>query len=177
VTPQRSTAGERVYDDVVATAPAANADDWLALLDTPVPVADAVAWAVRPDCGAVVLFCGTVRDHAEGRPNVSLLTYEAYEEEVGPRLEVVADDVRRRWPAVRRLAILHRVGSLEVGEVSVAIVASSPHRAEAFAAARYAIDTVKTAVPIWKRETWEGGEEWSACSHDIDDIQELAGQS
>ncbi len=129
-----------------------------------------MAWAIRPNCGAVVLFCGTVRDHAEGRPNVTGLTYEAYEEEVAPRLRALSAEARRRWPQLTRLALLHRVGTLAVGEVSVAVVASAPHRAETFEVARFAIDTVKTTVPIWKRETWEGGEDWSACGHLIEDF-------
>ena len=131
---------------------------------------EAAEWAFRPDCGAVVLFCGSVRNHAEGRPNVTSLTYEAFEEEVEPRLAAIAAEARRRWPDLGRLAILHSVGTLTVGEVSVVIAASAPHRAEAFAAARFAIDTVKTTVPIWKRETWEGGEDWSACASPVTDV-------
>jgi molybdopterin synthase catalytic subunit len=130
----------------------------------------ATEWAFRPDCGAVVLFCGSVRNHAEGRPNVTSLCYEAFEEEVEPRLAAIAAEARRRWPDLGRLAILHSVGTLTVGEVSVVIAASAPHRAEAFAAARFAIDTVKTTVPIWKRETWEGGEDWSACASPVADL-------
>ena len=154
----------------MAHLPKADADDWVGLYDTAVPVSDILAWASRPDRGAVVLFCGTVRDHADGRPNVTQLTYEAYEEEVEPRLAAVAAEARRRWPAVRRLAVLHRVETLSVGEVSVAIVASSAHRGDAFSAARFAIDTVKTTVPIWKRETWEGGDDWSPCGHAIEEL-------
>ncbi len=117
-----------------------------------------------------MLFTGTVRDHAEGRPGVSRLEYEAFVEEAGPRLAAVAAEARRRWPDLGRLAVLHRVGALGVGEPSVVIVASAPHRAEAFAAARFAIDTVKATVPIWKRETWAGGEDWSACAHQVTEV-------
>ena len=141
--------------------------DWLALSDDTLPVAEAMQWAAQPDCGAVVVFCGMVRDHAEGRPGVTSLHYEAFEEEVEPRLAAIAAETRRRWPDVRRLAVVHRSGTLAVGEVSVVVVASSPHRGEAFDAARFAIDTVKTTVPIWKRETWEGGEDWSQCAHPV----------
>jgi molybdopterin synthase catalytic subunit len=144
--------------------------DWLALTDGAIAVADVLAWANQPSCGGVVLFCGTVRDHAEGRPGVTSLTYEAYEEEVYVRLEAIAAEARRRWPDVGRLAIHHRTGTLAVGEISVVIVASAPHRAEAFDAARYAIDTVKTTVPIWKREVWEGGDDWSTCSHPVVEV-------
>jgi molybdopterin synthase catalytic subunit len=145
--------------------------EWIGLSDADLPVVDALAWAVQPHCGAVVLFSGTVRDHAEGRPGVSSLAYEAYEEAVVPRLAAIAAEARRRWPTLGRVAILHRVGALAVGEVSVVIVASAPHRAEAFDAARFAIDTVKTTVPIWKRETWAGGEDWSMCAHPVEEVR------
>jgi molybdopterin synthase catalytic subunit len=92
---------------------------------------------------------------------VEALEYEAYEEEVAPRLAGIAAETRRRWPACGRLAMLHRVGRLAVGETSVVVAAASAHRDDAFAAARFGIDTVKATVPIWKRETWAGGEDWS----------------
>ena len=114
-------------------------------------------WCVRPDCGAVVLFSGTVRDHAEGRSGVAHLTYEAYEEHVVPRLEAIATEIRAQWPRTGRIALLHRVGRLELGESSVIVAVSAPHRAEAFEAARFGIDTLKETVPIWKQETWDGG--------------------
>ena len=87
-----------------------------------------------------------------------------------PRLADVAASARRSWPSIGRLAMLHRVGRLEVGETSVLVVASTPHRAEAFEAARYCIDTLKRTVPVWKRETWAGGTEWGLCAHDIEDV-------
>ena len=131
----------------------------------PLPVADALAWVRRPGCGGVVLFTGDVRDSSPGRTGVSSLTYEAYEEEVKPRLAAIAADARRRWPDVGRLVLLHRTGTLAVGDSSVVVVASAPHRAEAFEAARFCIDTLKHTVPIWKLETWDGGEDWSqGCS-------------
>jgi molybdopterin synthase catalytic subunit len=133
-------------------------------------VGRAVAWAERPQCGAVVLFTGTVRDHAEGRSGVTSLEYEAYEEEVSVRLAAIAAEARRRWPMLGRVALLHRVGSLEVGDTSVLVVVSTPHRAEAFDAARFCIDTLKTTVPIWKRETWGGGTDWAATSHPLREV-------
>ena len=135
-------------------------DTWLALTADPLPVGAAADWAVLPRCGAVVLFSGTARDHAEGRVGVTVLEYEAYEEQVVPRLAAIADDCRARWPDVGRVALLHRVGEVPVGESSVVVVVSAPHRQEAFAAARHAIDTLKATVPIWKRETWQGGSAW-----------------
>jgi molybdopterin synthase catalytic subunit len=150
-------------------APPDVGDDWLALTSAPLPVEGAMAWAGRPSCGASVLFSGTVRDHAEGRPGVSSLEYEAYEEEVVPRLAAIAAEARARWPVLGRVAMLHRTGSLGVGETSVVVVVSAPHRPEAFSAARYCIDTLKATVPIWKRETWESGSDWSTCAHPVDE--------
>jgi molybdopterin synthase catalytic subunit len=106
------------------------------------------------------VFVGTARDHAGDRTGVERLTYEAYEEQAVPRLAAVADEVRRRWPVVGRVALLHRTGELELGEAAVVVAVSTPHRAEAFDAARFAIDAVKASVPIWKKETWAGGESW-----------------
>ncbi len=142
------------------------ADDWIALGAEPLPVTEAVAWATTPRCGAVVTFLGVVRDHAEGRTDVTALTYEAYDDVARARLVEIADEVRRRWPDVERLALLHRTGTLELSEASVAVVVATPHRAEAFEAARFAIDTLKETVPIWKREHWAGGDDWGTCAHD-----------
>jgi molybdopterin synthase catalytic subunit len=144
--------------------------DWIGVGTEPLPVDLAWRWAILPGCGGVVAFCGTVRDHSEGRPGVTSLEYEAYLEQVAPRLARVADSARERWQEIGRLVLLHRVGRLEVGEVSVVVVASTPHRAEAFAAAQFCIDALKATVPIWKRETWSGGTAWTLCPHDADDV-------
>ncbi|MBV8296138.1 MAG: molybdenum cofactor biosynthesis protein MoaE [Acidimicrobiia bacterium] len=148
-------------------------DDWVGLTAEPLPVGRAVAWAERADCGAVVLFTGTVRDHAPGRLGVTALEYEAYEEEVCPRLAAIVAEARRRWPALGRVAALHRVGAVDVGETSVLVTVSAPHRAEAFDAARFCIDTLKATVPIWKRETWAGGSDWALCSHPVEDVESV----
>ena len=145
-------------------------DTWLGLSTGPLPVAVAVSWATRPDCGGLVLFSGTARDHAEGRPGVERLEYEAYDAQVVPRLAAVADEARARWPAVGRIALLHRTGVLAVGESAVVVVVSAPHRAEAFDAARFCIDTLKRSVPIWKRETWADGESWGLEAQHIVDV-------
>jgi molybdopterin synthase catalytic subunit len=145
--------------------------DWIALSAAPLPVEAVLGWVSRPDCGGVVVFCGTVRDFSDGRPGVTSLEYEVYPEEAVARLEQVAESTRRRWPVVGRLALLHRVGRLAVGETSVVVATSTPHRAEAFDAARYCIDTLKHTVPIWKRETWAGGTDWGVCSHDAEDLR------
>jgi len=149
------------------TAP--EGETWLGLSASPLPVAEAVAWAVRPDCGGLVLFSGTARDHAEGRPGVERLEYEAYDAQVVPRLQAVADEARARWPTVGRVALLHRTGVVDVGDSAVVVVVSAPHRAEAFEAARFCIDTLKRSVPIWKRETWAGGESWGLEAQHIVD--------
>lgn len=144
--------------------------DWIALTEEPLSTDEATKWAIVPECGAVVTFAGTVRDHSEGRDNVSVLTYEAYTEQVEPRLAAIAAVARERWPMVGRLVLWHRIGELKLGEVSVVCVASTPHRPEAFDAARFLIDTVKVTVPIWKKEIWSGGTDWSLCDHEIEDL-------
>lgn len=109
--------------------------------------------------GAVVLFLGTVRD-LTGDQRTLRLEYEAYQEMAERELQAIAAQVRQRWPGAK-LAIVHRLGTLEAGEVSVAVAVSTPHRAEAFAACRYVIDAVKASVPIWKREIGPDGRgEW-----------------
>jgi len=139
--------------------------DWIDVAGHPLPVDAATAWATTPGSGAVVVFLGVVRDHAEGRTGVTGLTYEAYEEEAVPKLAAVAVEARRQWPVIDRVALLHRVGELALSDTAVAVVVSSPHRAEAFEAARFAIDTLKETVPIWKREHWSAGSAWSAAAH------------
>jgi molybdopterin synthase catalytic subunit len=136
------------------------ARDWIALSAAPLPVTEAFAWATTPASGAVVTFLGVVRDHSEGRDDVVGLTYEAYEEAATRALQDVAADARRRWPVVERIALLHRTGALTLGEPAVAVVVSSPHRADAFDAARHCIDTLKETVPIWKQEHWAAGSGW-----------------
>ncbi len=156
-------------DPSVALHAPARGDDWVGLTSAVLPIGAATDWAVRPDCGAVVTFSGTARDHAEGRPGVTELEYEAYEEQVVPRLAAIAAEARRRWD-LGRLALLHRVGPVAVGEASVVVVASSAHRHEAFSAARFAIDRLKATVPIWKREVWDGGEDWGLDGTLIDEL-------
>lgn len=149
-------------------------DDWLALAADPLPIGMAVDWVVRPDCGAVAAFCGTARDHAGGRSAVEELVYEAYGEQALARLAAVAGEVRARWPMTGRIALLHRTGTVRVGETAVVVAVSTPHRPEAFAASRFAIDAVKASVPIWKKERWDGGEAWGLEGHDVLDPAEIS---
>ncbi len=160
---------------VTTTTKGSTLADWIGVSDEPLPVAEVMAWAVTSGSGASVTFCGTVRDHSEGRPGVTSLEYEAYLEQVEPRLAAIASAARSRWPDIERLAIVHRVGRLVVGDVSVVVVVSTPHRAEAFEAARFCIDTVKESVPIWKRETWAHGSDWSTCTHELVDLEAGSG--
>jgi molybdopterin synthase catalytic subunit len=153
--------------------PPSDADTWVALTAEPLPAGAIADWAIRPECGALVLFSGTVRDHADGRLGVTRLVYEAYAEQVEPKLLAIAEEARRRWP-LGRLALLHRIGELALGESSVIVAATAPHRGEAFEAARFCIDTLKASVPIWKRETWDGGEDWSLAAHEVVDVGDLA---
>ena len=127
-------------------------ETWLGLLRGPLPVEHAGQWVVRPDCGAVVLFSGTARDHSPGVEGVTRLDYEAYEEHVEASLATIEAEARAKWPVLGRVALLHRVGEVAVGESSVVVAVSAPHRQEAFEAARWCIDTLKDTAPIWKRE-------------------------
>lgn len=111
-----------------------------------------------PGAGGVVTFTGVVRDNARGK-RVRALEYDAYPEMAESELARIAAETQRRWPG-SGVALVHRIGALEIGECSVAVVVACPHRAEAFEACRYAIDTLKTTVPIWKKERYEDGEEW-----------------
>ncbi len=157
--------------------PHVNGDNWLGLTDAALPIGEIYEWCVRPDCGAIVLFSGTVRDHAEGRTDVECLEYEAYDEMVVPKLGKIVDEARARWPEVGRIALIHRVGSIELGESSVVAAVSSPHRPEAFAAARFAIDALKVSVPVWKREVWADGSDWGTNAADLvaaSDVREIS---
>ncbi len=128
-------------------------------------VGEAVA---DPGAGAVVVFSGVVRDQTGGR-RVKFLEYEAHAPMALAKMRDVAAGLRQRWSSVIRVAILHRTGRLEIGESSVMIAVSSPHRHDAFEACRFAIDTLKETVPIWKKEHFEDGEIWvglqSECDH------------
>ncbi len=159
--------------------PPDRSDTWVGITDGELPISAAYDWCVRPDCGAVVLFSGTVRDHAvdDGgvvRSGVQHLDYEAYPEQVEASLARIDAELRERWPHTGRVVLLHRVGRLSLGDSSVVAVVGAPHRAEAFEAARFAIDALKASAPIWKRETWVDAatgatSAWGANAHDLVD--------
>jgi len=108
--------------------------------------------------GGIVVFEGVVRDNARGK-QVRYLEYDVYEEMAEQQIRSIIAEAEQRW-GVDRVAVAHRFGRLEIGEASVIIIVASPHRAEAFDACRYIIDTLKTTVPIWKKEVATNGEEW-----------------
>jgi molybdopterin synthase catalytic subunit len=147
--------------------------DWLMLTESVLDVGRAYDWAVRPNCGAVVLFSGTVRDHAEGRDGVQHLTYEAYEDQVLARFGEIAGEVRTRWPDTGRIVMWHRTGRLTVEESTVITVVSAPHRAGAFDAGRFTIDALKESAPIWKHEVWADGADWGLGAHDLESAGEV----
>jgi molybdopterin synthase catalytic subunit len=128
------------------------------LSDQPLDVGRVVARVAGPDAGGIVTFVGAVRDASRGHA-IRHLEYEAYPEMAEREMEKIADEAAAQWPGAR-VAMAHRTGLLAIGEIAVVIAAAAPHRAEAFAAARYAIDTLKQRVPIWKKEVAEGGEYW-----------------
>ena len=109
------------------------------------------------------MFLGAVRDHSPGRTGITHLDYEAYEGPAEARIEEIVDEAAARWP-IDAAAVEHRTGRVLPGEASVAVAVACAHRAEAFAAARYLIDELKARAPIWKKEVWPGGEEWSPGS-------------
>lgn len=129
-----------------------------AVTSDPLAVETVLRAVEGPGAGAVTTFVGLVRDHNQGR-TVLWLDYEAYAPLAEKALGIIVDEAQARW-AGARMAIHHRTGRLEIGEASVVIAVATPHRADAFAACRYAIERIKQIVPIWKHEHFEGGEVW-----------------
>jgi molybdopterin synthase catalytic subunit len=136
-------------------------DDWIELHAEPVAIERVVSFVSSGLAGGIDVFLGTTRAETDpaGRRLVAL-DYEAYREMAASQLRDLAARARERWP-ITRLAVLHRVGRVEVGRPSVVIAVATPHRAEAFAACRWLIDTLKAEAAIWKKEIWDdGGEAW-----------------
>ena len=145
-------------DEVAFLPPVSGGAGTCSLAERSLDVGSVVARVAGPGVGGIVTFVGTVRDRARGR-SIRHLEYEAYPEMAEREMQKIADEAGRRWPGTR-VAIAHREGHLEVGEIAVVVVAAAPHRAEAFAACRFAIDTLKQTVPIWKKEIATDGEFW-----------------
>jgi molybdopterin synthase catalytic subunit len=121
---------------------------------------DAIAAEVDdPGAGGIVIFSGVVRNETGGQP-VKFLEYEAHAPMAEVKMREIGESLRARWSGVKRVAMLHRVGRLEIGEASVLIAVSAAHRGDAFEACRFAIDTLKRIVPVWKKEHFEDGEVW-----------------
>ena len=131
--------------------------------DARIEVARLVEEVGWPDSGATVVFLGTVRGHSERGDGVTHLEYEVYAGVVETAIREIVDEAAAKWP-VLSVAVEHRSGVVILGEASVAVVVASAHRADAFDAARFIIDELKTRAPIWKKEHWPGGAEWSQGS-------------
>jgi molybdopterin synthase catalytic subunit len=134
-------------------------ENLLALVRKPIETAEIVAQLKAPADGAVTVFEGIVRNHSGGRPTL-YLEYEAYEPMAMAKMREIGDQMREKF-SIRRFAMIHRLGRLEIGETSVLIVVCSAHRAAAFDACRYGIDTLKKTVPIWKKEFFRDGAVWA----------------
>ena len=130
-----------------------------AVVEEKIDVGAMIEGASRPDCGAVCTFVGTTRVDESGGNSVEYLEYEAYRPMADRKLEEIGAEIRSRWD-VGHVAIVHRIGRVDPGEASVAIVIASPRRGPAFEASRYAIERIKEIVPIWKREVWSDGYVW-----------------
>ncbi|UOQ53906.1 molybdenum cofactor biosynthesis protein MoaE [Hymenobacter cellulosivorans] len=132
------------------------------LTDQPIDVAAVLASVQDDGAGAVNTFIGTVRNQSTGR-RVVRLDYEAYDAMAIRQMEHVAAQALEKWPMLRQVAVTHRKGRLDIGDVAVVVAVSTPHRADSFAACQYIIDTIKQVVPIWKKEEYEDGSVWVAA--------------
>jgi molybdopterin synthase catalytic subunit len=131
--------------------------------EAPIDSGALIAEVGDPESGASVLFLGTVRDHSDGKTGVTHLSYEVFDELVEPKIAEIVDEACEKWPVVA-VVVEHRFGDVMLGETSVAVAVSSAHRADAFDAGEFIIDELKVRAPIWKKEFWSGGAEWSRGS-------------
>jgi molybdopterin synthase catalytic subunit len=128
------------------------------IVETPIESHDLYNQVLKDSQGAIVTFVGVVRDNTGGK-RTDYLIYEAYKEMAENEMAKIVDEIKKKWD-IEDVAILHRIGKLNIGEISVLIAVGSPHRSEAFDGCRYAIDRLKEKVPIWKKEIGEDGETW-----------------
>ncbi len=142
---------------------------WVEITESELSVEKIYSWTVLADCGAVVLFSGTVRDFSEGRPGVTKLSYEAYETVAIERMTDLAKRALSDFEDVGRVAVVHRLGEMTPGESTVIISVSAAHRDQAYEASRFLIDTLKKSVPIWKKESWMGGSDWGLGANSVKD--------
>jgi molybdopterin synthase catalytic subunit len=145
-------------DEIAFLPPVSGGAGTCSLSDGPIDVGKVVARVSGPGMGGIVTFIGAVRNRARGR-DIRHLEYESYPEMAEREMQRIVDDAAERWPGTR-VAIAHRAGHLEIGDIAVVVVAAAPHRGPAFEACRYAIDTLKETVPIWKKEVATDGEYW-----------------
>lgn len=131
------------------------------LTEEPLDIPACVAWVMSPECGGIDVFIGTVRNATKGR-TVLRLEFEAYRQMALKEMQKIAEQAMEKWP-VQKVLLHHRTGTLQVGQVPVVIAVAAAHRAAAFDACRYIIDTLKQTVPIWKKEFFEDGEVWVAA--------------
>ena len=124
-----------------------------------IDAAEMLRFVADASAGCTVLFTGTARDHSPGRVGVSKLEYEAYGSVAEDKIAEIVADAMQQWPLIK-VAAVHRTGSLDIGESAVMVAVSSAHRSDAFPAARFVIDELKSRAPIWKKEHWPGGAEW-----------------
>lgn len=148
-------------DEIALIPPVAggSSGDRCWITEEPISEQEVRSWVETPEAGAILVFLGVVRNHADGRP-VRGLEYHAYSPMVEKTLAAVLAQARQRW-SLHRVAIVHRVGRLDVGETSVAVAVSASHRRDAFEACSFIVERLKADAPIWKRELWaDGGQRW-----------------
>lgn len=138
----------------------------VAITRVPLNVEEIIREVSTPRTGGIDVFIGTVRNHSQGK-RVRQLEYSAYVPMAEKLLVEIENEIGRQW-VVEKVALVHRIGVLKVGEISVVVAVSAPHRREAFEACRYAIDRVKSVVPIWKKEIYEDGLAWVVGQHDVE---------
>lgn len=146
-------------DELAVFPPVSGGAKKFEITRSPISADEVMARVAAPSIGGIVLFVGVVRNENLGR-KVLHLEYEAYPEMAEQILAQIGKEIKEKWPQVEDLAIVHRIGKLEVGETSVVIAVAGAHREGLFDAARYAIDRIKEIAPIWKKEVWAEGEEW-----------------
>lgn len=141
----------------------------ISITEYPIDIPSAIRGVQSPQAGGIDLFAGTVRNQSRGR-RVRAIEYSAYTPMAEKMMAEIETELRRKW-ALHKVVLVHRIGTLHVGEVSVVTAVSAAHRAEAFEACRYAIDRIKEIVPIWKKEIFEEGQAWVVGQHDVDYVQ------
>jgi molybdopterin synthase catalytic subunit len=136
-------------------------DNFYQVTKTPISSDEILAQLAEPAVGGIATFCGVVRG-LTGERETLYLEYEAYPEMAEQSLAQVGEEVQERWPEIRQVIVVHRIGRLEIGDIAIVIALSASHRRQLFDALHYAIDRIKTIVPIWKKEHWADGAEWKS---------------